>query len=73
MAKRRTFTPEFKAKVVLEALCGESSRSKLFDTITSAKTRSQIGHFITQVYHLKRPYSALGYLTPMEFEQQNLS
>ena len=27
--KRRNFTPEFKAKVVLEALCGESSQAEL--------------------------------------------
>ena len=32
-----------------------------------------IGQFITQVYHQKRPHSALGYLVPMEFDQQNLS
>ncbi len=36
------------------------------------EVRVRIGHFIEQVYHLKRPHSALGYLTPMEFEQQNL-
>ena len=36
------------------------------------EVRVRIGHFITQVYHQKRPHSALGYLTPMEFEQQNL-
>ena len=36
------------------------------------ETRDRIGHFITQVYHQKRPHSALGCLTPMEFEQQNL-
>ena len=29
MAKRRTFTPEFKAEVVLEALRGESSQAEL--------------------------------------------
>lgn len=29
MAKRRTFTPEFKAEVVLEALCGQSSQAEL--------------------------------------------
>ena len=29
MAKRRRFTPEFKAKVVLEALRGESSQAEL--------------------------------------------
>ena len=29
MTKRRTFTPEFKAKVVLEALKGESSQAEV--------------------------------------------
>ena len=29
MAKRRNFTPEFKAEVVLEALSGESSQAEL--------------------------------------------
>ena len=29
MAKRRRFTPEFKAEVVLEALSGESSQAEL--------------------------------------------
>ena len=29
MAKRRTFTPEFKAEVVLEALCGQTSQAEL--------------------------------------------
>ncbi|RKU08427.1 hypothetical protein C6501_16515 [Candidatus Poribacteria bacterium] len=29
MAKRRRFTPEFKAEVVLEALCGQSSQAEL--------------------------------------------
>ena len=35
--------------------------------------RARIGHFVTQVYHQKRPHSALGYLTLMEFQRQTLS
>ena len=36
------------------------------------EARDRIGHFITQVYHLKRPHSALGYLTPLDFQRKNL-
>ena len=41
-----------------------------YEDMTEARA---IGHFITQVYHQKRPHSALGYLTPVEFQRKNLS
>lgn len=42
-----------------------------YDDIHEARDR--IGYFITQVYHQKRPHSALGYLTPVEFQRKYLS
>ena len=39
-----------------------------YQSITEARDR--IGDFITNVYNLKRPHSALGYLTPMEFQRK---
>ena len=42
-----------------------------YQNITEARDR--IGHFIEQVYHQKRPHSALGYLTPMEFQRKTFS
>ena len=41
--KRRRFTPEFKAEVVLEALRGESHKQNCVAAITLAKTNSQSG------------------------------
>ena len=37
------------------------------------EAREHIGHFIEQVYHQKRPHSALGYLTPMDFQRKTFS
>ena len=42
-----------------------------YQSITEARDR--IGDFITNVYNQKRPHSALGYLTPVEFQRRTLS
>ena len=64
MAKRRKFTPEFKAELVFEVLSGESSQAEVC-------RRHNLNE--NQLSHQKRPHSALGYLTPMEFQRQTLS
>ena len=37
------------------------------------EARERIGHFIRHVYNQKLPHSALGYLTPMEFQRKTFS
>ena len=59
------------AERLIRTLKAEEVHLNDYEDITEARER--IGHFITQVYHQKRPHSALGYLTPMEFQQQTFS
>ena len=59
------------AERLIRTLKEEEVHINDYQNITEARDR--IGHFITQVYNQKRPHSALGYLTPMEFQRQNLS
>ena len=58
------------AERLIRTLKEEEVHLNEYEHITEARNR--IGHFIEQVYHQKRPHSALDYLTPIEFEQQNL-
>ena len=57
------------AERLIRTLKEEEVHLNAYEDIHEARAR--IGHFITQVYNQKRPHSALGYLTPVEFEQQN--
>ena len=59
------------AERLIRTLKEEEVHLNEYQSLTEARDR--IGHFIEHVYHQKRPHSALGYLTPMEFEQQTLS
>ena len=59
------------AERLIRTLKEEEVHINDYQSITEA--RDCIGHFITQVYHQKRPHSALGYLTPIEFQRQTLS
>ena len=59
------------AERLIRTLKEEEVHLNDYESITEARDR--IGHFITQVYHQKRPHSALGYLTPLEFQRKNLS
>ena len=59
------------AQRLIRTLKEEEVHLNAYEDIHEARER--IGHFITQVYHQKRPHSALGYLTPAEFQRKNLS
>ena len=59
------------AERLIRTLKEEEVHINDYQSITEARDR--IGHFITDVYNQKRPHSALGYLTPMEFQQQTFS
>ena len=59
------------AERLIRTLKDEEVHLNAYENITEARKR--IGHFIIQVYNQKRPHSALGYLTPMEFDRKNLA
>ena len=59
------------AERLIRTLKEEEVHLNDYEDLADAHTR--IGHFIEQIYNQKRPHSALGYLTPIEFEKEYLS
>ncbi|MXV85498.1 IS3 family transposase [Candidatus Poribacteria bacterium] len=59
------------AERLIRTLKEEEVHLNDYQDITEARQR--IGHFLTQVYNHKRLHSALGYLTPAEFQRQTFS
>ena len=59
------------AERLIRTLKEEEVHLNDYQNITEARDR--IGHFIEQVYYQKRPHSALGYLTPVEFQRKTFS
>ena len=59
------------AERLIRTLKEEEVHLNDYQSITEARDR--IGDFITNVYNQKRPHSALGYLTPLEFQRKTLS
>ena len=58
------------AERLIRTLKEEDVHLNEYEDIIDARER--IGHFILQVYNQKRPHSALGYLTLVEFDKQLL-
>ena len=50
MAKRSTFTPEFKAEVVIEALCGQTSQAELCRKHNISDVQFSSGNDLTRLY-----------------------
>ena len=59
------------AERLIRTLKEEEVHLNDYEDITEARQR--IGQFIEQAYHQKRPHSALGYLTPVEFQRKTFS
>lgn len=68
MSRRGNAYDNVKAESFIKTLKYEEVYLFEYDTITEARAR--IKHFLEEVYNQKRLHSALGYVPPVEFEQQ---
>ena len=59
------------AERLIRTLKEEEVYLNAYENLSDVQAR--IGYFLQQVYNQKRPHSALGYLTPLEFQRKNLS
>lgn len=68
MSRRGNAYDNAKAESLIKTLKYEEVY--LFEYETIAEARSRISYFLEEVYNQKRLHSALGYVPPVEFEQQ---
>lgn len=70
MSRRGNAYDNARAESFIKTLKYEEVYVREYETI--AEARASIGHFLEAVYNQKRLHSAIGYLPPAEFEQQNI-
>jgi putative transposase len=70
MSRRGNAYDNAQAESFMKTLKYEEVYLREYETMTEART--SISHFLEAFYNRKRLHSAIGYLPPVEFEQQNI-
>lgn len=70
MSRRGNAYDNAQAESFMKTLKYEEVYLREYETI--AEARASISHFLEAVYNQKRLHSALGYVTPVEFEQRHI-